>query len=61
MKRDYLSISDYFMLHSMMGEKDSDETFTVLCKCWKVRYFYGNIIKITLLNPNEDPFKEIDI
>ena len=54
-----LTISDYFMPHSMIGENDSDETFAALCQTWKVRYFDGNGIKITLLNPNEDLFKEI--
>ena len=54
-----LSISDYFMLYSMMGENDSDETFTALRQSWKVRYFDGNGIKITVLNPNEDLFKKI--
>ena len=53
------SISDYCMLHSMMGENNSDETFTVLCQSWRGRYFDGNGIKITLLNPNEDLIKEI--
>ena len=54
-----LSILDYLMHHSMMGEKDSDESFPVLCQSWKMRYFDGNGIKITLLNPNEDIFREI--
>ena len=47
------------MLYSKMGENDSDETLTVLCLSWKVRYFDGNGIKITLLHSNEDLFKEI--
>ena len=54
-----LSISAYFMLHFMICEKDLDESFTVPCQSWKVRCFYGNSIKITSLNPNEDLFREI--
>ena len=43
----------------MMGENDSDETFTVLCQSWKVRFFDGKGIKITLFNPNGDPLEGI--
>ena len=50
------SISDYFMLYSMLHEKDSDESFTVLCQSWMVRYFDGNCIKISLL---EDLFRKV--
>ena len=53
-----LSISDYFTLHSIISEKDSDESFTGFCHSWRVSYFDGNSIKITLLNPNEDLFRE---
>ena len=51
-----LFISDYFMLHC---EKDSDESFAVLCNSQKLRYFDGNSIKITLLKPNDNHFREI--
>ena len=33
------SLSDYFILYSMVSEKDLDESLTVLCHSWKVRYF----------------------
>ena len=54
-----LSISDYFMLLAMISEKDSDESFTVLCYSWNMRYFDDNGIKVLLINPNEDLFREI--
>ena len=52
-----LLISDYFMLHLMIGEKDSVESFTGLCHSLNVRYFDGNCVKITLLHPDEDLFR----
>ena len=52
-----LSILEYFMLHLMMTEKDSDESFTIRCQSWKMRYFDGNGIKINLLNQDEDLFR----
>ena len=54
-----LSISDFFMLCSLMGEKESNESFTVLCQSWKVSYFDDIGIKISLLNPDEDLFRKI--
>ena len=54
-----LSTSDYFMFHSMMDEKELDESFTFLWQSWKVRYYVGNGVKITLLNPDEDLLREI--
>ena len=38
-----LLILDYFMLHSMMDAKESDESFTVFCHSWKMRYLYIKI------------------
>ena len=54
-----LTTSDYFMLHSLMGENESDKSFTILCQNWKGGYFDGNSFKIISVNPDENLFKEI--